>query len=636
MKTYNVNRAILPLLASVAAGCAAGTATGTSTGGTAGESSGGAAGRSSGDTAGQSGASSTGSVPTGSGTSGTGGTGAGATSGTAVGPETPSTLDASVPPPAADGGVANWPQAGGPNGSWRVDVANAPTSWSVAANTNIVWHQPLPNEGQGGIAVWGDTLFLETFPAGVSKNSLDVVGHAIDRNTGMIKWSTPVLHGNGLAAPVAYQYSDATSWTPITDGQYVWFFNAAGHMGCWPVAGGNAIWERDFAGQRAQYPFNRQHEPILFGSTIIILSELGMGDPPPKMAGWEYLYGIDKMTGKTLWVAEDASTFYNTAVIGTLPDGTPAVLHGRNPGMHGALEGPTGLSMTSLAPGREGKMLWQFASGGPAMCTMGSATTPTLCTGGGGDALYNMFWDSKYAYWFTVSPNEGVQVIDNTTGKLAHSWSLFQPADVRFYDAATQKYVLHAGVNIHTLADPTYGGASMHVMPEWATNIVANGYHWFLTSTNNMRTGPPGHAGPAHSVGRVNVATGKAEYLELPVGVSRAPNMPEQLVYGKSLKTTCTDSKGNDLPSDSRSYTDGWEIPAFFATPIVLGNKLYFSVTLGVTYVIDASAAVLDEKAILGYGDLGPLGQTFSLAGPSFAGGILYHHSSKEVVAIHP
>jgi hypothetical protein len=561
----------------------------------------------------------------------------GALSDAGVGPDAPSMLDeAAMVAPTGDGGVANWPQAGGPDGTWRVDVSNAPTSWSVAANQNIVWHQPLPNEGQGGIAIWGDTLFLETFPQGVSKNSLDVVGHAIDTNTGMIKWSTPVMHGNGLPSPVAYQYSDATSWTPITDGQYVWFFNAAGHMGCWPVAGGHSVWERDFPGQGAQYPFNRQHEPILIGNTIIILSELGMGDPPPAMAGWEYLHGIDKMTGKTVWVAQDASTFYNTAVMGTLPDGTPAVLHGRNPGEHGALETPTGLSMTSLAPGSEGKLLWQFVAGGPAMCTAGSATTPSLCTGGGGVALYNMSWDSQYAYWFTVSPNEVMQVLDATTGKIVHSWSLFEPADVRFYDTTTQQYVLHAAVNIHTLADPTYGGTAMHVMPEWATNIVANGYHWFLTSTNNMRTGPPGHAGPPHAVGRVNVETGKAEYLELPVGVSRAPNMPEQLIYGKSLTTTCTDYQGNDLPSDSRSYTDGWEIPAFFAAPIVLGNKIYFTVTLGITYVIDASAPVLDETAILGYGDLGPLGQTWSLAGPSFAGGILYHHSSKEVVAIHP
>ncbi|HET6279577.1 MAG TPA: PQQ-binding-like beta-propeller repeat protein [Polyangia bacterium] len=563
-------------------------------------------------------ASSSGNGPDSSSGSSSGGSGPGddasseSDSGTAV------TGDASTAPPAV-GGVANWPQAAGPNGTWRVNAANAPTSWSVAANQNIVWRQPLPNEGQGGIAVWGDTLFLETFPPGVSIRSLDVVGHAIDKSTGKIKWSTPVMHGNGYAQAslLASSWSDATSWTPITDGQYVWFFNAAGHMGCWPVGGGNAVWERDFPGQRAMYPFNRNHEPILYGNTIIILSELGMGDPPPKVDGWEYLHGIDKMTGKTLWVADDASTFFNTAVMGTLPNGMPAVMHGRG-GPHAVPERPVGLSMTSLAPGSEGKMLWQFPANS-------------------GEALYNMVWDGKYGYWFTVSPNETMQVIDAATGKLVHNWSLFQPVDVRFFDTTTQQYVLHAGVNIHTLADPTYGGTAMHVMPGWTTNIAANGYVWFLASTNNMRTGPPGHAGPAHAVGRVNVETGKAEYLELPVGVSRSPNMPQQLVYGKTLTTTCTDFSGNVVAAPgTQASTDGWAVSAFYPSPIVVGNKIYFSVTLGITYVIDANAAVLDEKAILGYGDLGPLGQTWSLAGPSFAGGLMYHHSSKEVVAIHP
>src|SRR6266481_6322928 len=128
-------------------------------------------------------ASSSGNGPDSSSGSSSGGSGPGddasseSDSGTAV------TGDASTAPPAV-GGVANWPQAAGPNGTWRVNAANAPTSWSVAANQNIVWRQPLPNEGQGGIAVWGDTLFLETFPPGVSIRSLDVVGHAIDKSTG--------------------------------------------------------------------------------------------------------------------------------------------------------------------------------------------------------------------------------------------------------------------------------------------------------------------------------------------------------------------------------------------------------------------------------------------------------------------
>jgi hypothetical protein len=548
---------------------------------------------------------------------GDGGSGGGGTGGAPVAPPDahagPVTAPDAMPPPL--GAVMSWSQAGGPDGTFRVDVADAPTRWSVAANQNILWRAPLPSEGQGGIAVWGDTLFLATFPPfSGSKDSVDVLGHAIDRATGKIKWSV-MLHGNGKPSPMAYSYSDATSWTPVTDGKLVWFFDAAGDMGCWDFSG-KQIWRRSFPGQPDHFPFNRQHEPILFGDTIIILSPLGEGDPPPKpgQQEWNYLHGIDKATGQTRWIAEDASTFYNTAVMGRLADGTPAVLHGRG-GPHGVPEVPVGLTMTSLAPGREGKTIWRYQ--------------------GAGTALYTMTWDSRYAYWFTVSPDETQVVLDASTGKVVRQQSLYRSADVRMWDGAQSRYVLQAGVNIHTLADPTYGGSGMHVMPNWHTNIAVGGYHYFLTSTNNNRTGGAGaHSGPPHCVGRVNNETGKVEYLEVPVGVRRAPGMAEQLVYGKSLTTTAADGQGHDLAADGRSHTDGWEIPAFFASPIALGNKIYFGTTLGITYVIDAGAAVLDERAILGIGDLGPLGQTWSLAGPSYSDGVLYHHSSKEVVAI--
>jgi hypothetical protein len=272
-----------------------------------------------------------------------------------------------------------------------------------------------------------------------------------------------------------------------------------------------------------------------------------------------------------------------------------------------------GLTMTSLAPGNEGKAIWNYE--------------------GSGTALYTMTWDEKYAYWFTTVPNESQVVLDSSTGKVVRTQSLYQAADVRMWDGS--KHVLQAGVNIRNITDPSYGGTKMHVMPNWHTNIAAGGYHWFLTSTNNNRSGGAGgHSGPPHCVGRVNIETGKVEYLELPVGVERGPGSPEKFLYGKSLKTTAADKAGNDLAADDRSHTDGWEIPAFFPSPLALGNKIYFGTTMGITYVFDANAAVLDQSAVLGIGDLGPSGQTWSLAGPSFAGGVLYHHSSKEIVAI--
>ncbi|HXI56916.1 MAG TPA: hypothetical protein VNO55_12705 [Polyangia bacterium] len=540
------------------------------------------------------------------------------------------------------GTVDTWPQAGGPDGTFRASVDNAPTTWSVATNKNILWQTNLDNEGQGGIAVSGELLFLTTFlPFTGSKTSLSIEGYAIDRKTGAVKWRTKPLTGNGLPSGMAYQYSDATSWTPIAEGKYVWFFNSTGHMGLWDTTGTPdaqgflaPVWEGNFAGQNPTFPYNRQHEPFMVGTDVVILSPLGMGmgDPTNKTAGWNYLHGIDKMTGKTTWTADDASTFYNTAVMGKLPNGMPAVVHGRG-GPHGVPERPVGLSLTSLAPGSAGKSLWQYTSGGPPMCTGGSATTPGMCTGGSGTALYNTAWDQKYAYWFTDPPNETVTVLDIMTGKPVHGWSLSKLVDIRRWNAAMNKYETLSNVNVNTMPDWEYSGM-MHVVPDWHSNVVANGYVWFLTVTNNNdRWGT--HTGPPHCVGRVNAETGKVEYLEVPVGVRRTAGMPEQLVYGMNIVTTAMDAKGNDVADDAgRSHTDGWSIPVFYPAPIVLGNKIYFGTTLGITYVIDASAKVLDETAILGYGDLGPLGQTWSLAAPAFAGGVMYHHSSKQVVAI--
>jgi len=49
--------------------------------------------------------------------------------------------------------------------------------------------------------------------------------------------------------------------------------------------------------------------------------------------------------------------------------------------------------------------------------------------------------------------------------------------------------------------------------------------------------------------------------------------------------------------------------------------------------VIDAKAAVLDEKALLAVNDLGPSGETWSLNSIAYANGRIYHRSAKELFA---
>lgn len=533
------------------------------------------------------------------------------------------------------GVVAQWPQAAGPDGTWRVR-GPAPTEWSVALGRNIVWKTPLPNGGQSGIAVWGDRLFLTTFDTyreGDPKFSGAILGHCLDARTGKILWSVR-LEGP-VKSPMMYAYSDSTTPTPVTDGKYVWFFNASGEMGAWDFQG-REIWRRKYVPWGEPYPFNKQHEPILWGDTILNVEPLD-GNPTEK-AGWNYLRGIDKRTGKTLWIAKDGTTAYATSVFGMLADGRAAVLTGRG-GWHDVPERPVGLSLISLAPGSAGQTIWQWiaptAADGKPLNEPGSLAAPTW------QALYTLHWDKRYAYWFRLNPEESHLVFDAASGNLLREQSLVRSVDYRQWDPAERRYIVHRDVNLREVKELSprnrlAPGEVIRVMPAWHCNIVVNGYHYFLTTTAHRRNNAPprGRAGPSHSIGRVNVETGKVEYLEAPVTVVRKPGAPEEKVYGVAVRTSTVNSAGQDVAAEDRSRTDGWEIPAFWGSPIAAGDNVYFTTMLGITYVVNSKAAVLDEKALVAINDLGPSGETWSLNTLSVSGGRLYHRSLKEVVAI--
>jgi len=531
----------------------------------------------------------------------------------------------------ADKTPADWPQAAGPNGNWHLPTADAPTHWSVSRGEHILWRAPLPNGGQGGIAIAADKLFLTTFPEQddrAKRLNNTVLGHAIDSKTGKILWSV-TLKGE-RASPQLYGFSDSTSWTPICDKQHVWFFNCSGEMGCWDHQG-KEIWRRGFRTQPEKYPFNRQCEPILHEDVIITVEPISKESPryDAKRDDWNYLHAINRSTGKVRWIAEDPCTFYCTPGFGHLPDGRPAIVHGRG-GPHGVPETPIGLSMTSLAKGEEGKTVWRFSPEASKEAPLDGTTWM---------ALYTNVWDGKYVYWFRNAPEEAHVVLDASTGKLVREQSLVKAVDVRQWNAEKKTFDFHQNVSLRDVPDPSFPlkqGEVLHVLPQWHANAVANGWHWFLCTTNNRRNGraPKGHSGPAHALGRVNAETGKVEYLQLPVGVERKKGEPDQFIHGRSLKTKTVDNQGREIAAEERSRTDGWQVNAFFATPIVLGDKLYISTMLGITYVIDTKAAVLDQNAVVAVNDLGPLGDTWSLSGPSFGQGVLYHRSAKELAAI--
>ena len=519
--------------------------------------------------------------------------------------------------------LAQWPQAAGPQGNWQTTGKPAVSNWSVARNQNILWKTALPNGGQSGIAVSKDRLFLTTFTEGEKGFSTKISGHALDRKTGKLLW-TVNLEGV-TKSPMMYSYSDSTTPSPITDGQHVWFTNGSGEMGCWTVDG-KEIWRRNWTPWGEPYPFNKQHEPILYGNWILNVEPL-QGNPPDKK-GWNYLHAIDKLTGKTAWIAEDGTTTYATSMFGLTAAGKPAVMTGRG-GWHDVPERPIGLSLISLAKEDAGKSLWRFVAGN------GNEGAPTW------QALYVLHWNKNEGYWFRMNPEETHLVIDATNGKLLREQSLIRNVDYRQWDPSTRKYIVHQGVNLREVRDlsPRNKMADdevIRVMPAWHANIVVGNYHYFMASTAHRRNrvAPKGKAGPSHCLARINVKTGRVEYLEVPVTVIRKLGAADEFVYGVAINTQTINSKGVDVATEDRSRMDGWETPAFWGTPTAVNGKVFFNTQLGITYVVDATAKVFDQKALIAINDLGPSGETWSLNSISYSDGILYHRSLKEVVAI--
>jgi len=497
----------------------------------------------------------------------------------------------------------NWPMAAGPNGSWTAP-GDAPVKWSVTTGKNIRWRTTLPEGGQSGIAVWGDRLFL-TINRPLSDGTkiaqgADIVGYCLDANNGRVLWTVPlpgtkVMQHTGL-------FSDATSPTPIADAQHVWFTNACGMMGCWDHQG-NKVWTRKFETRTRHNA--KQCEPMLVGDWILHVEMRDADDPkrrpmkakkgqrnsPPKLWPWTFVRAFDRKTGKAVWTADAGTSIHNTPCHGIV-DGRPVLFHGRG-GCHRPPETPYGFSLTSLAKENAGKTLWDYPSKA-------------------GMAFFVAHFDAKHAYCF--EPHV-LTLLDIKTGKLLKRIPLDDRADVRHFDKKAGKYVARLNVVF-----PDAKSSHYRSHPTNQANLIYRGRCYFMSFVGRWLV-------------RVNLESGHVERLQVPVQVQHPQGQTAKWIWHKHLPADTKNSRGMQIAPDRRARGDGWgHVTA--ASPIAIGERIYFTTMLGTTYVLDAKAKVWDERALLAVNDLGPAGKTWSLAGLSYAGGRLYQRSLKEVVCI--
>ena len=120
--------------------------------------------------------------------------------------------------------AANWPQWRGPNFDGSSPEKGLPEKFSKTEN--IAWTAPLPGPSGATPVIFGDDVFVN--PIDAAKKSR--VALCLDRKTGSVKWQQDM--GPGVTQD---DKSNFSSPSPVTDGQFVYFYYGNGELVCFEV-----------------------------------------------------------------------------------------------------------------------------------------------------------------------------------------------------------------------------------------------------------------------------------------------------------------------------------------------------------------------------------------------------------------
>lgn len=492
---------------------------------------------------------------------------------------------------------ADWLQGAGTSGNFRSDDS-APTKWSVVSDVNVKWKATLPETGQSTPVICAGKVFITTLQQVKEDWELgkNLVGWCFDANNGKVLWSREIPGEYPLR--LSGCFGDSSSPPAVCNGKHVLFTSSSGTLACFEMDG-NPVWTRRFLTVNRTLPFLHQGNVIL---TRQIYPPEPTGVFPHKYANapkkdWTQLHAIDLATGKDVWTTQCGVNMGCAILPQRLNDGTAVAVVGRGGG-HGPPEKPDGVSLVNLS---DGTTRWTL----PLEKFMATMSFPVR------DNQVHLFHADDHLS------------IDATTGKVIETTSIIDsvPLRKRNQDVWTSETVsLKIGKNKRMITQ--------------TSNLLVGQWHYFRSYV-------------APWVGRVDVETGRVEYLELPLQLSRSTDGRETLHwYRKPQKKSdpplksqaiaendMKNSRGIFVAGDKRSKGNGWGHVAA-PTPSVAGAAIYIPVQNGTVYVLQWNAEKLDESAIIAINDLGPAGQAYTRASLSFAGKTAYAHTIKELICI--
>ncbi|MFQ5798448.1 MAG: PQQ-binding-like beta-propeller repeat protein [Bacteroidota bacterium] len=209
-----------------------------------------------------------------------------------------------------------WPTWRGPYATGVAPKGNPPMTWSETEN--IKWKVKLPGQGTSSPVVWGDRIFFltaiktdkkgtvasETGSESQGLNSsrrqpfhggrrptnvykFDLV--CLDRKTGKLLWQKTAR--KELPHEGHHPNHGFASYSPVTDGKYVWASFGSRGVHCYDIDG-NHKWSRDLGKMTTKLMFGEGSSPALAGDAVIVVMD---------HEGDSFIYALNKETGETIW-----------------------------------------------------------------------------------------------------------------------------------------------------------------------------------------------------------------------------------------------------------------------------------------------------------------------------------------------
>ncbi len=181
----------------------------------------------------------------------------------------------------------DWSQFRGPNGASAFPLAEPPIEFSAADMTNVAWKVEMPGRSVAGAIVVGNKI-ISTSSSGVDNQRIFITAN--DLESGKKMWQQDLVC---RGRPFSHPTSANAAPTPASDGKHVYAFYSSNDLVCLDLDG-NLVWYRSLS---SDYPklmndVGMSSSPIVVNDVVVVQAEA------PSDA---YLFGLNAMTGETMW-----------------------------------------------------------------------------------------------------------------------------------------------------------------------------------------------------------------------------------------------------------------------------------------------------------------------------------------------